>query len=273
MTAPYLTRHRTNNGARWALNEKYLPPSFNLGLLLEMPASAIGNFLDSLPLGDDADDPLLAPVEPTQEVWASGVTYLRSREARKSESDVGDVYEMVYDADRPEIFLKTIGWRAVGHGRPFRIREDSKWNVPEPELVLVINTFGEIVGYSAGNDASSRDIEGANPLYLPQAKIYNQSCALGPGILLTDGESMTNLDIDLEIRRGGEKAFAGQTNTSQMKRRFQELADYLFMEIDFPQGALLMTGTGIVPPDDFTLTSGDVVRITVGTLTLLNETQ
>lgn len=273
MASNLLTRHRTTSGPRWALNERYLPPGFHLGFLLELPKSAVDGFLASLPLGDDADDPLLPPVEATQEIWASGVTYMRSREARKSESDVGDVYEMVYDAQRPEIFLKAVGWRAVGHGMPFRIRKDSQWNVPEPELVLVINAHGEIVGYSAGNDASSRDIEGANPLYLPQAKMYNRSCALGPGIVLGDVSEMTNLDVSLEISRNGEPVFNGETSTANMKRTLQELADYLFMELDFPQGALLMTGTGIVPGDEFTLQVGDLVRINVGQLTLFNETE
>ncbi len=272
MTVNYITRHRTDNGPRWALNERYLPSSFNLGLLLELPKSAVDGFLASLPLGEAADDPILPPVEPTQEVWASGVTYMRSREARKSESDVGDVYELVYDAERPEIFLKAVGWRAVGHGSPFRIRKDSHWNVPEPELVLVINAHGEIVGYSAGNDASSRDIEGANPLYLPQAKVYDRSCALGPGIVLTGVDQMGSIDVSLEISRDGNSVFTGETSTANMKRSLQELADYLFLELEFPQGALLMTGTGVVPGDEFTLQVGDLVRINVGSLTLINET-
>lgn len=273
MNGTYLSRHRTPHGAQWALNGKYLPAGINLGMLLDLPKSAIPGFLSALPLGETADDPLLPPVEGTQEVWASGVTYMRSREARKSESDVGDVYEMVYDAERPEIFLKAVGWRAVGHGMPFRIRADSRWNVPEPELVLVINSGGEIVGYCAGNDASSRDIEGANPLYLPQAKMYNQSCALGPGIVLAEVAEMENLTITLEISRNGTTIFTGETSTANMKRSLQELAKYLFMELDFPSGSLLMTGTGIVPADDFTLHQRDLVRITVGELTLVNETQ
>ncbi|MCB9152416.1 MAG: fumarylacetoacetate hydrolase family protein, partial [Caldilineaceae bacterium] len=154
----------------------------------------------------------------------------------------------------------------------FRIRKDSQWNVPEPELVLVINRHGEIIGYTAGNDASSRDIEGENPLYLPQAKVYNQSCVVGPGILLADVDALANVPISLEIRRGGAVAFEGETSTNNMKRNFQELADYLFMEVAFPHGALLMTGTGIVPGDDFTLQPGDMVKITVGELTIENET-
>ena len=276
MSRYYLTRHAASNGAangaRWALNGRYLPASINLALLMELPKSALAGMLDALPLGAAADTPALAPVEAGQEIWASGVTYLRSRQARESESSVSDVYQRVYDAERPEIFMKAAGWRAVGNGDQFRIRKDSQWNVPEPELVLVINRQGESIGYTAGNDASSRDIEGENPLYLPQAKVYNQSCVVGPGILLADVDALSNVPISLEIRRGGAVAFEGETSTNNMKRNFQELADYLFMEVDFPHGALLMTGTGIVPGDDFTLQPGDMVKITVGELTIENET-
>ena len=273
MSNQYLTQHQSSQGARWALNEKYLPTEFDLNLLMQLPQSAIAAFLDSLPLGKIADDPLLPPVEQSHEVWACGVTYMRSREARMSESDVADVYDRVYVAERPEIFLKAVGWRVVGHGMPFRIRKDSQWNVPEPELVLVVNSRGEIIGYSAGNDASSRDIEGENPLYLPQAKIYNRSCVVGPSILLADAASLADLPIRLEITRNGATIFDGNTSTGNMKRQLQELADYLFLELDFPQGAFLMTGTGIVPPDDFTLQPSDVVKISVGALTLMNETE
>lgn len=270
MPQHYLTRHATAHGARWALNGHYLPEAFSLGLLLDLPKSKLMAFLDALPTSDAASAPLLSPVEHGQEVWASGVTYLRSRDARKAESDVADVYELVYSAKRPEIFMKAVGWRVIGHGQPFRIRVDSQWNVPEPELTLVINRHGEIVGYTAGNDASSRDIEGANPLYLPQAKVYNGSCALGPGILLGEVDAMSNTPIHLDIVRGGETIFSGDANTNQMKRGLQELADYLCMELDFPQGVFLMTGTCLVPGDDFTLHAGDVVRIVVGDLTLEN---
>lgn len=273
MPGTYLTRHSTAHGPRWALNGRYLPESFGLSLLMDLPADALAAFLDALPTGEEATGDLLPPVEHTQEIWASGVTYMRSREAREAESAVSDVYSRVYDAERPEIFLKAVGWRAVGHGAPFRIRKDSKWNVPEPELVLVINRHGEIIGYCAGNDASSRDIEGENPLYLPQAKIYNGSCALGPGIQLAGVETLQNLPVQLEITRDGDVAFSGDTSTDNMKRTLPELAEYLYMELDFPQGCFLMTGTGIVPPDEFTLQPGDVVRITVGDLTIENETQ
>src|SRR5919108_2107543 len=177
-----LTRHQSPDGPRWARDGRWLPQQLTLGLLLELPKSAMVDLLHRLPAGSQAEGSLLPPLEPMHEVWASGVTYLRSREARKAESTVGDVYELVYDAERPELFLKAIGWRVVGHGAPVRIRRDSHWDVPEPELVLVLNRELEIVGYCAGNDLSSRSIEGENPLYLPQAKIYHNSCALGPGI-------------------------------------------------------------------------------------------
>lgn len=272
MPGTYLTRHSTAHGARWALDGRYLPASFGLPLLMDLPAEALPAFLDALPTGDEATGDLLPPVEHTQEIWASGVTYMRSREAREAESTMRDVYSRVYDAERPEIFLKAVGWRAVGHGAPFRIRKDSQWNVPEPELVLAINRHGQIIGYCAGNDASSRDIEGENPLYLPQAKIYNGSCALGPGIQLAGVEAMQNLPVQLEISRSGSVAFADETSTGNMKRTLTELAEYLYLEIDFPHGSFLMTGTGIVPPDEFTLQPGDVVRITVGELTIENRT-
>ncbi|GIV80350.1 MAG: fumarylacetoacetate hydrolase [Litorilinea sp.] len=266
----YLTRHRTPDGARWARDGRFLPRGLKLSALLTLPRSTFLAVLEALPPGEAATGDLLPPVEPEQEVWGSGVTYLRSREARKAESTTADVYEKVYDAARPEIFFKSAGWRAVGHGQPVRIRQDTRWNVPEPELTLVINAQGEIVGYTVGNDMSSRDIEGENPLYLPQAKTYNGSCAVGPGIHVATPDDLTDLTIRLEIRRGGEVVFAGDTATSNMKRPFQELVDYLYRELDFPAGALLMTGTGIVPPDDFTLAHGDLIRIAIGDTVLEN---
>jgi 2-dehydro-3-deoxy-D-arabinonate dehydratase len=184
---------------------------------------------------------------------------------------VGDVYARVYDAERPELFFKALGWRVAADGAGIRIRGDSAWNVPEPELVLVINRLGEIVGYCAGNDVSSRSIEGENPLYLPQAKVYTGACALGPGLALVEGASPGDLPIRLEIRRKGEAVFQAQTQTSQMKRRLDELVTYLYRELDFPHGVFLMTGTGIVPGEDFTLQAGDHVSITVGELILQND--
>jgi 2-dehydro-3-deoxy-D-arabinonate dehydratase len=266
-----LTRHQTNQGPRWAYAGQFLPRQFTLGLLLELPQAAIPSFLDAALTVEKAEGPLLAPLEPTQEVWASGVTYLRSREARKAESDVGDVYERVYAAERPELFFKALGWRTVGHGQPIRIRRDSDWDVPEPELTLVINRHQEIVGFCVGNDVSSRSIEGENPLYLPQAKTYNGSCALGPGIRLAEATNLRDVPIQLEIFREEVVAFAGETSSAQMKRSLEELVAYLGRELDFPQGVLLMTGTGLVPADDFTLRAGDRVRITIASLTLENE--
>jgi 2-dehydro-3-deoxy-D-arabinonate dehydratase len=272
MLTMYLTRHQAADGPRWAADGKLLPPGFALDLLLQLPKAAIPDFLESLPRGEAAGAaPLLPPLEPAHEVWAAGVTYLRSREAREAESAVKDVYARVYEAARPELFWKSIGWRVAGHKMPIRVREDSRWNVPEPELTLVVNAAREIVGYAVGNDVSSRDIEGENPLYLPQAKVYDGSCALGPGIQLGDTERLKDLPIQLVISRGGRPAFQGETRTSQIKRPLEELAAYLGKELRFPRGAFLMTGTGIVPPTDFSLTAGDVVAITIGGLTLENE--
>ena len=264
-----LTRHRLEGGTRWALDGRYLPKSVTLRMLLELSQADLHNVLTALPKSDKAQDPLLAPVEPHHEVWASGVTYLRSRDARKSESQMADVYDKVYEAERPEIFFKALGWRVSGQDEEVRIRRDSRWNVPEPELVLVLNAHGEIVGYCAGNDMSSRDIEGENPLYLPQAKVYDGSCALGPGIQVVDG-ALGDLPISLEISRRGEVVFEDRTNTSQMKRSFEELARCLGDELSFPQGVFLMTGTSLVPPDTFTLEAGDEVKIQVGEATLEN---
>jgi 2-dehydro-3-deoxy-D-arabinonate dehydratase len=228
--------------------------------------------LDALVTGDAADGPLLAPVEPTHEVWACGVTYLRSREAREAESTVSDVYATVYNAARPELFFKSVGSRVVGHGGMIRVRDDSRWNVPEPELTLVVNSRREIAGYTVGNDVSSRDIEGENPLYLPQAKVYDGACAVGPGILLCPVELMQDLPIHLHLLRAGATVFEGESATSQIKRPFAELVDYLCREASFPAGAFLMTGTGIIPPMEFSLQRGDTARITIGDLTLENRT-
>lgn len=268
--ALYLTRHQTDDGNCWAVNNELLPARITLDSLLAMPADVMRTTLEGMPKEELADTTALAPIEPDQEVWGSGVTYLRSREARKAESTQADVYQLVYDAPRPEIFFKSAGWRVVASGEPVRIRKDTKWNVPEPELTLVINAYGEVVGYTIGNDMSSRDIEGENPLYLPQAKTYNGSCALGPGILLATAEDMVGLTIKMEIERDGDTVFAGDTSTENMKRSFPELAEYLYRELSFPGGALLMTGTGIVPPDDFTLAEGDVIRISIGGHSLEN---
>lgn len=265
-----LTRHQTFEGPRWARDGYLLPQQFTLSLLLELPKQELRELIALLPTDHEAPESLLAPIEPIHEVWASGVTYLRSRDARKAESTVADVYEMVYEAERPELFLKATGWRVVSHEMAVSVRQDSTWDVPEPELVLVFNRHLEIVGYCAGNDVSSRSIEGENPLYLPQAKIYTASCALGPGILLVEPDQMRDLPIQLQITRDGSVAFDGETRTSQMKRQLEELVGYLGKELTFPHGGFLMTGTGIVPPEEFSLQPGDVVQITVGDCTLTN---
>ncbi len=265
-----LTRHQTAQGLCWACDGYLLPQQFNLNVLLGLPKRMLLELLPLLPTDEPAPPAVLPPIEPMQEVWASGVTYLRSRDARKAESAVADVYDKVYEAERPELFFKAIGWRVVGNGMAVRARQDSTWDVPEPELVLVINRDGEIVGYCAGNDMSSRSIEGENPLYLPQAKTYNASCALGPGIVLAEPDMLRDLPIRLEITRNGGTAFAGETRTSQMKRQLEELVSYLAKELAFPHGVFLMTGTGIVPPEAFSLQSGDLVQITVGACTLAN---
>jgi 2-dehydro-3-deoxy-D-arabinonate dehydratase len=267
----YLTRHRSQDGPRWALDGEWLPVGFSLASLLQSPRAEIPGVLRGLPTGGPAQGALLPPVEAAHEVWAAGVTYVRSREAREAESSVKDVYTRVYEAGRPELFFKAIGRRVAGHGGLIRIREDSRWNVPEPELTLVINAHGEVVGFCAGNDVSSRDIEGENPLYLPQAKVYEGSCALGPGIQIGDVARLGDLEIQAEVIRADRTVFCGETRTSQMKRALDDLVLYLFLELDFPGGVFLMTGTGIVPPAEFSLERGDHVRITIGSLTLEND--
>jgi 2-dehydro-3-deoxy-D-arabinonate dehydratase len=221
-----------------------------------------------------APDTLRAPIG-TQEVWAAGVTYYRSRNARMEESKDaggGTFYDRVYTADRPELFFKSTAARVVGPGGKVRIRRDATWSVPEPELTLVLSPRGEIIGYTCGNDMSSRDIEGENPLYLPQAKVYEGACALGPCVLLSPEPLPPTTGIALSITRSDKPAFGAQTTLAELKRKPADLAAYLYRELDFPTGALLMTGTGIVPPDDFTLQSGDAISITIGGIgTLTNE--
>ena len=267
----YLTRRQTPAGPRWAVDGHWLPEGFRLDGLLRRPYPALCEALAEARSDEPAGGALLAPIEDGQEVWAAGVTYLRSREARMAESGTADVYDRVYEAERVEVFFKSNGWRTVGPGGRIRVRPDSAWDVPEPELALVLNAAGAIVGYTAGNDVSSRSIEGENPLYLPQAKVYDGSCALGPGLVVAEADAMRDLSVRLVIERGGRTAFDGETRTSQLKRSLEEIANWLFAELDFPGGAFLMTGTGIVPPDDFTLKPGDAVRIRVGDLTLENE--
>ena len=214
----------------------------------------------------------LAPIG-TQEVWAAGVTYHRSRAARIEESkDVGGgtFYDRVYDAERPELFFKATAWRVRGPEETVRVRRDARWTVPEPEIALCINARGTIIGCSIGNDVSSRDIEGENPLYLPQAKIYDGACALGPAVLVSNEGLSGDTPIELRVTRDGTTVVEGRTTFSQMRRDPRELVEYLYRETSFPAGCVLLTGTGVVPPDDFTLKPGDEIRIDVppiGTLT------
>lgn len=264
-----LTKHKTTDGTCLALDNVFISPNLTLSDLLEMPREKMFQVLKDESKTEAANGEALAPIDAYQEVWAAGVTYLRSRDARKEESSVADMYQKVYDAKRPEIFSKSIGWRVSGDNQAIRIRKDSSWNVPEPELVLVINRFNEIVGYCAGNDVSSRDIEGENPLYLPQAKVYNGSCALGQGIVLCNPDEIKDVPIRLEIQRKGEVVFDGEANTSMMKRGLVELVEFLTRELDFPQGVFLMTGTCLVP-DNFSLQVDDLVTIQVGKTKITN---
>jgi 2-dehydro-3-deoxy-D-arabinonate dehydratase len=270
----YLSRHQTPHGARWACAGQWLPAGLRLGFLLSLSRPHLAEMLPALAGaaagGETAGGPILPPSEPEQEVWAAGVTYQRSREARRAESEVADVYDRVYTAERPELFFKSVGWRVAGQGDTLRLRADSHWNVPEPELTLVVNAHGEIVGYTAGNDMSSRSIEGENPLYLPQAKIYTGACALGPGLELLPAAPLDSLAISLTIERQGVTVFEGETSTARLNRPLEHLVRYLYRELSFPHGVFLMTGTGIVPPAAFTLQPGDRVGIRVGELELHN---
>jgi 2-dehydro-3-deoxy-D-arabinonate dehydratase len=213
---------------------------------------------------------IVAPVS-TQEVWAAGVTYLRSRDARVEEAIEATPYDRVYEAERPELFCKSAGWRVRGPGEPITVRGDSTWDVPEPELTLVLDANARIVGYTIGNDVSSRSIEGANTLYLPQAKTYDGSCAIGPAIVPAT-EIEPPFQIRMTIERDGDAVYDDTTSTAQMRRSFDELASYLGRALTLPVGALLMTGTGIVPDPPFTLQEGDVVTIAIDGLGALTNT-
>jgi 2-dehydro-3-deoxy-D-arabinonate dehydratase len=206
-----------------------------------------------------------APIQ-GQEIWACGVTYYRSKVGRQEESkDSGgaDFYARVYEAERPEIFFKATAYRTVGHGEKVAIRKDSTWDVPEPELTLAVSSSGKIIGYTVGNDMSSRSIEGENPLYLPQAKSYDASAAVGPCIYVTDKPLPPDTQIQMQILREGNVVFEGEVGIDQIRRKFGELVSYLYRETSFPYGCLVMTGTGIVPSSDFTLKKDDEIRITI----------
>ena len=237
-------------------------------------AAYLRNAISFLAPDQDFNGRAEAPIE-SQEVWAAGVTYYRSREARKEESKSaggGDFYHRVYEADRPELFFKATAHRVVGPAGMVKLRDDASWTVPEPELALLVTPSGKITGYTIGNDMSSRDIEGENPLYLPQAKVYDRSCALGPCVLVSDSPLPSSTEIRLEIFREGQEEFSGTTTLEAMKRTPADLVAYLYRNNSFPHGCYLLTGTGIVPPDSFTLKNGDEIRITIaGIGTLANH--
>jgi 2-dehydro-3-deoxy-D-arabinonate dehydratase len=232
-------------------------------LQLPRPARVLAERRRGAPTLKAAEAQLLPPLD-LQEVWAAGVTYERSRVARREETEgAEDFYDKVYSAERPELFFKGAASRVSGHNAPIRIRRDASWNVPEPEIAVLVSPHGEIAGYTIGNDVSSRDIEGENPLYLPQAKIYRESCALGPVVLLTDEDKAPVFDIAISIQRRGAVAWEGKISTSAMRRSFAELAGWLVRDNVFPSGAYLLTGTGLVPEAGFSLAPDDRVAITV----------
>jgi len=242
------------------------PPGTNLNDVLSaaQPGARLRELTKDAPELRAGQVSFLPPLD-EQEVWAAGVTYKRSKEAREEESKgASRFYHLVYSAPRPELFFKAPAWRVRGHGDSVRIRRDSKWNVPEPELALVISPSLKLAGFTIGNDMSSRDIEGENPLYLPQAKVYDHSCAIGPVItLIEDMPAWADVTIRLIVERQGETAFEGATTLASMKRTPEELISWLGRETSFPHGAVLLTGTGVVPPDDFTLMAGDFVHIDI----------
>lgn len=239
----------------------------------EAPAQVATDLADTNTKLALSDVTLLPPLD-DQEVWAAGVTYKKSKTARMEESEAAaSCYDRVYEADRPELFMKATPHRVSGPGQPVRIREDATWNVPEPEITLVINTRSQLVGFTIGNDMSSRDIEGDNPLYLPQAKVYNQCAGLGPWITLASAmPPREEIGIKLVINRDGAVAFEGETGVNQMARTFEDLIGWLGRDNSFPNGVYLMTGTGVVPDSDFTLQPGDVVDITIDGIGTLSNT-
>jgi len=270
--------YRTSNGP-YAEHEGnfYRVPLFSWDALIahdDLHGYLLSMVKKHAPSMDFSAAQIYAPID-NQEVWAAGVTYYRSRSARMEESKSaggGDFYDRVYSAERPELFFKATASRVVGHGANVRIRSDSKWNVPEPELTLLVNHRGRIIGYTVGNDMSSRDIEGENPLYLPQAKVYNGSCALGPCVLISPEPLPAATPIRIEIVRNGASCFSGATTLAELKRAPTSLVGYLFRDNTFPFGTFLMTGTGVVPPDTFTLASGDRIRITIDPIGTLENT-
>jgi 2-dehydro-3-deoxy-D-arabinonate dehydratase len=269
-----LHRLRTGGTSCWAVcqDDSWGVLDGTLAGLLAVPLHQARAVVEAAAGRADADMPGedgLPPID-RQEVWAAGVTYLRSRDGRKEESGHGALYDHVYDNDRPEIFFKSSPWRVVGDRDAVGIRADSGWNVPEPEVGLVLNAAGELFGYTLANDMSSRSIEGENPLYLPQAKIYDRSCAVGPAIVPSWAAGPGPFPIGLRVLRDGREAYAATTSTAAMARSFEDLAGWLFRALSFPAGVVLLTGTGVVPDAEFTTRPGDTIEITsaaLGTLT------
>lgn len=262
MTA--LARISGPNGPYWVVRRAQGSSRLGTGLaeLLGMPLSEARSAIEAAGGVIDDPGPTRAPTD-DQEIWAAGVSYLRSRDGRIEESSAGSIYQQVYEADRPELFFKAAPGRSVGDGADVGIRADSSWNVPEAELAVVINAHGEVFGYTIGNDMSSRSIEGENPLYLPQAKVYEASCALGPEIVAAWDAPEFPLGIRMSVERDGAEVFSGETSTASLARSIPELVDYLRAAMDFPAGVILLTGTGIVPEADFTLSDGDLITIAI----------
>ena len=272
--------YRTTQGpllhaeGQWRLVDRAWDDLVNDDALPQAMASGVATLPPDPALAGAAARPL-PPIGGRQELWAAGVTYFRSRTARMEESKTaggGDFYDRVYHADRPELFLKATPHRIVGPGDALHARSDSRWIVPEPELVLVVTRTGRIIGYTIGNDLSCRDIEGENPLYLPQAKTFDRCAALGPAIFVSDAPPPPETGVHLAVRRGGQTVAQGATSLAMMKRNLGELVGYLFRDNAHPQGCLLMTGTGVVPPDDFSLRRGDIIDISIDGIGTLHNT-
>ena len=263
--------YKSNDGLLVEHNGEFFSIKHSLTDLLSMDVKEARSIIDAASTSVKAPSHLVAPIDPYQEVWACGVTYLRSKVGRMEESDVPDLYSRVYDAERPEIFYKSVGWRVIPNGEPVGIRRDSGWDVPEAEVVLVVNSHQEIFGYTIGNDMSSRSIEGENTLYLPQAKSYDKACTIGSFIVPSWEIAEAVFPYTLTVERNGGEVFAGASSSAQMKRGFAELVDWFFRTLPMPHGAMLFTGTGIVPDAEFTLHEGDLVKIDGGVLGQLNN--
>jgi 2-dehydro-3-deoxy-D-arabinonate dehydratase len=270
--AVQLIRLDSDGQARWAVRTSLGDAPLQVGLddLLRLSLDEARALVESAEVAADLSGNLLPPVD-SQEVWGAGVTYERSRAGRMEESTEAGVYDRIYLARRPEVFFKATAQRVVGNGEPIGVRADSPWNAPEPELGLVLNAAGKIFGYVVGDDVSSRSIEGENPLYLPQAKVYDRSCALGSGIVPAWAAPDLPFDIALRVQRGNAVAYEGSTSTASITRRFEDLAGWLMAALTFPVGVVLLTGTGIVPGESFTLRAGDVVTIDIPGIGMLSN--